>query len=40
MEKLDKQERKAAKQAFMKAHPEVKRALKGNKIKKIYFGKL
>ena len=38
--KLDKQERKAAKQAFMKAHPEVKRALKGDKKGDNIIGKL
>ena len=38
--KLNKQERRAAKQAFMNAHPEVKRALKGNKKGGNVIGKL
>lgn len=38
--KLNKQERRAARQAFMKAHPEVKRALQGNKKGDNVIGKL
>jgi len=38
--KLSKQERRAARQAFMKAHPEVKRALQGNKKGDNVMGKL